>query len=88
MKPVLFAAASGAVLFALAGAPARADEGMWTYDNFPADKVKAAYGVDIDQAWLDRVRGASIRLTNGCSASVVSGEGLGLRADGLPYRRA
>ncbi|MEW6018006.1 MAG: S46 family peptidase [Pseudomonadota bacterium] len=76
MKPVLFAAASGAVLFALAGAPARADEGMWTYDNFPADKVKAAYGVDIDQAWLDRVRGASIRLTNGCSASVVSGEGL------------
>lgn len=76
MKSVFFAAASGVVLLALSGAPAQADEGMWTFDNFPAAKVKSAYGVDIDQAWLDRVRGASIRLTNGCSASVVSPEGL------------
>ncbi|WP_333586853.1 S46 family peptidase [Phenylobacterium sp.] len=76
MKSVFFAAASGVVLLAVSGAPAQADEGMWTFDNFPAAKVKSAYGVDIDQAWLDRVRGASIRLTNGCSASVVSPEGL------------
>ena len=26
---------------------------MWTFDNFPADAVKAKYGVSIDQAWLD-----------------------------------
>ena len=32
----------------LCAAPAFADEGMWTFDNFPAAKVKAKYGVDID----------------------------------------
>jgi hypothetical protein len=56
--------------------PASADEGMWTFDNFPAAAVKAKYGASIDQAWLDRVRGASVRLSSGCSASVVSGQGL------------
>ena len=40
----------------LCAAPAFADEGMWTFDNFPAAKVKAKYGVDITQAWLDHVR--------------------------------
>jgi hypothetical protein len=55
---------------------ARADEGMWTFDNFPSAKVKAAYGVTIDQDWLDQVRGAAVRLSSGCSASVVTGEGL------------
>ena len=54
---------------------AHADEGMWTYDNFPAAKVKQQYGVDIDSAWLDRVREASVRLS-GCSASFVSADGL------------
>ncbi|WP_347092063.1 S46 family peptidase [Sphingomonas parapaucimobilis] len=56
--------------------PAAADEGMWTFDNFPAAKVKAAYGVDITPAWLDKVRAASVRLSTGCSASLVSGRGL------------
>lgn len=54
---------------------AHADEGMWTYDNFPAAKVKQQYGVDIDGAWLDRVREASVRIA-GCSASFVSADGL------------
>ena len=54
---------------------ARADEGMWTYDNFPAAKVKQQYGVNIDSAWLGRVREASVRLS-GCSASFVSPDGL------------
>jgi len=55
---------------------ALADEGLWTFDNFPAAAVKAKYGVTIDQAWLDRVQHASVRLSIGCSASVVSSEGL------------
>ncbi len=38
--------------------------------------MKAKYGVTIDQAWLDHVRGAAVRLSTGCSASVVSGQGL------------
>ena len=55
---------------------ARADEGMWTFDAFPAAKIKAEYGWAPDQAWLDRVRLASVRLTGGCSSSFVSSEGL------------
>ena len=54
---------------------AHADEGMWTFDNFPAARVKQLYGADIDSKWLDRVRLASVRLSN-CSASFVSNDGL------------
>ena len=57
-------------------AAANADEGMWTIDAFPSAKMKAAYGWAPDQAWLDKVRGAAVRLTGGCSASFVSGSGL------------
>ena len=56
--------------------PALADEGMWTFDNFPSQAVKQKYGVTIDQAWLDRVRAGAVRLAGGCSASLVSSEGL------------
>lgn len=76
MRAALLAASACGALFTLSAGQAQADEGMWTFDNFPADKVQAAYGVTIDQAWLDRVQAASVRLTNGCSASVVSDQGL------------
>ena len=55
---------------------ASADEGMWTFDNFPAAKVQQQYGFAPDQKWLDRVRKATVRLENGCSGSVVSKDGL------------
>ena len=61
---------------ALPFAAARADEGMWTFDAFPAAKLRAEYGWAPDQAWLDKVRLANVRLTGGCSASFVSAEGL------------
>ncbi len=63
-------------LASAATSTALADEGMWTFDNFPSATVKAKYGVTIDQAWLDHVRGAAVRLSVGCSASLVSGQGL------------
>jgi hypothetical protein len=56
--------------------PVLADEGMWTYDNFPTAKMQAKYGWAPDAAWLDHARLASIRLTLGCSASLVSSDGL------------
>ncbi len=59
----------------LAAGAASADEGMWTFDNFPRALVKQRYGVQIDQAWLDRVRLATVRLSN-CTASFVSPDGL------------
>jgi Peptidase S46 len=53
-----------------------ADEGMWTYDNFPAAKMKAKYGWAPDALWLNHVRLASVRLAQGCSGSLVSPDGL------------
>ncbi|WP_297509603.1 S46 family peptidase [uncultured Caulobacter sp.] len=64
------------VLTLAATAPARADEGMWPLDKVPVDKIKAAYGVTLDQAWLDAAQAAAIRLSDGCSGGIVSPEGL------------
>jgi hypothetical protein len=60
---------------ALASLAARADEGMWTFDNFPRAAVAERRGVSIDAAWLERVRLATARLS-GCTASFVSATGL------------
>ena len=65
-----------AAVAALPFTAARADEGMWTFDAFPAAKMRADYGWAPDQAWLDKVRAAAVRLTGGCSASFVSADGL------------
>jgi hypothetical protein len=64
-----------ALLCALTTAAAFADEGMWTYHNFPAAQVREKYGASIDQRWLDRVRQSTVRLS-GCTASFVSPDGL------------
>lgn len=74
MRRSLFVAA--AAVAALSVSAAQADEGMWTFDNFPSATVKAKYGFGPDQAWLDRVRQSAVRLTSGCSASTVSPNGL------------
>ncbi|RZJ32548.1 MAG: S46 family peptidase [Brevundimonas sp.] len=68
-------AVGGVMAIMAAPGTARADEGMWTFDNFPIATVNQRYGTRIDQAWLDRVRNASVRI-QGCSASFVSSEGL------------
>lgn len=65
------------VALALAAtAPARADEGMWTFDKVPVEAIRQAYGVSLDRAWLDAAQAAAVRLTNGCSGGIVSPEGL------------
>src|SRR5262245_25732222 len=53
-----------------------ADEGLWTFDNFPKAMVKEKLGVDISDAWLDHVRLATNRLESGCTGSFVSPDGL------------
>jgi Peptidase S46 len=68
-------AISCAALLLIAGS-ARADEGMWTFDNFPSSKVKERYGFAPDKAWLDHVEKSAVRLASGCSASFVSSGGL------------
>jgi hypothetical protein len=63
-------------ILGLAAAPsAQADEGMWTFDNFPIDRMRGQMGWAPDQAWLDRVMAGTARMP-GCSASNVSEAGL------------
>src|SRR5688572_4791217 len=64
-----------ALLF-LATGSLSADEGMWTFDNFPRAVVQKKYGVQITDQWLNRVQRSVVRLETGCSASFVSPEGL------------
>lgn len=55
---------------------ARADEGMWTFNNVPRAEIKKRYGFDITDAWLMKVQMASVRFNNGGSGSFVSPDGL------------
>ena len=71
-----FAATTAAVVLGAAASPALADEGMWPFDEAPLARVRDALGVSLDAHWLDHLRDSSVRLTNGCSASIVSHEGL------------
>ena len=62
-------------LFSIMGL-AVADEGMWTIDNFPADRVAEKYDVEIDDGWLRSSQLATVRLENGCTGSFASPDGL------------
>src|SRR6266496_4018782 len=67
------------LLFSLAillAGVAPADEGMWLFNAFPKARVKAKYGFEPTQAWLDHVRLSSVRFNNGGSGSFVSANGL------------
>ena len=59
----------------LTAAPLYADEGMWTFDNFPSAEVAQKFGAHIDARWLDKVRLSIVRLSN-CTATYVSPDGL------------
>ena len=63
-------------LLVAAGPFVTADEGMWTFDNFPAGVVQQKYGVRLTDQWLDRLQRSVVRLETGCTASFVSPEGL------------
>jgi len=55
---------------------ASADEGMWLYNEPPKEKIRAKYGFELTQQWLDHVRLSSVRFNNGGSGSFVSADGL------------
>lgn len=76
MTRPLAAALAAVLLAALAAAPAGADEGMWTLDAFPRERVAREHGFDVTDAFLEHARLASVRLSMGCSGSFVSPGGL------------
>lgn len=55
---------------------ARADEGMWLFSAPPRAQIKAKYGFDLTDTWLQHVMQASVRFNSGGSGSFVSGDGL------------
>jgi len=59
----------------LTAGPVSADEGMWTFDNFPSAAVAKKFNVQIDGKWLNRVQESIVRLSN-CTATYVSADGL------------
>jgi hypothetical protein len=73
MRHLAFAASAAVLTFAASAA--QADEGLWTFDNFPIAQANQTLGTTIDQAWLDRVRLSSVKF-GGCSAGIVSDQGL------------
>jgi hypothetical protein len=68
-------AAAAALTVLLCSSAAFGDEGMWPFHGFPLEKANAALGTKLDQKWLDKVRTATVRLSN-CTASFVSKDGL------------
>jgi hypothetical protein len=52
-----------------------ADEGFWLFNRLPKATIKKAYGVDLSDAWVERVQQASVRFPSG-SGSFVSPDGL------------
>jgi len=57
-------------------APAAAEEGLWTFDAFPAATVERTLGVRVGPEWLGHLLAGSVRLTTGCSGALVSPHGL------------
>ncbi|HYU78187.1 MAG TPA: S46 family peptidase [Vicinamibacterales bacterium] len=69
----LLALLIAAILFApLVG---RADEGFWPFNRIPKSAIEKTYGVQLSDAWLNRVQQASVRFPSG-SGSFVSPDGL------------
>ena len=64
------------LLACCASLAAHAEEGMWTFDNPPRAAIKEAYGVELTDPWLKRLRLATLRLEQGCTASFISHDGL------------
>jgi hypothetical protein len=72
LPPLLFA-----VVLILGGPmTARSDEGMWLLNDPPKEQLKAKYGFDLSDAWLERAMKASVRLNSGGSGGFVSADGL------------
>ena len=60
----------------LCACAALADEGMWLFNQFPAERVAKDYGFRVTGPFLDHLRLSSVRLNSGGSGSFVSPRGL------------
>jgi hypothetical protein len=75
-SPTLIRAFCAGLFALVAVADARAEEGFWPFARFPAAAMAETHGWAPDGAWIARASAASARLSSGCSAAIVSREGL------------
>ncbi|MEW5764136.1 MAG: S46 family peptidase [Acidobacteriota bacterium] len=66
----------GWAVVSASGFVVRADEGMWTFDSIPVERIERSTGFRPDAAWIERVRLASVRINDGGSGAFVSPRGL------------
>lgn len=64
-----------ALTLALLAAAAHADEGMWTLDNLPLQKMQDRYGFTPSAQWLEHVQKSCVNFGGG-SGAFVSAQGL------------
>jgi hypothetical protein len=55
---------------------ARADEGMWLFNQAPRELLRSRYQFEATDAWLEHLQKASIRFNSGGSGSFISKDGL------------
>jgi len=75
-RPMLMGAVLAFASFSLLATTARADEGMWLYNDPPRQLLKDRYGFEPTEAWLEHIQKSSVRFNSGGSGSFVSEDGL------------
>src|SRR6267143_3028510 len=63
-------------MLAATASTARADEGMWLFNNPPFKQLKEKYQFEATPQWLEHLQKASVRFNSGGSGSFVSATGL------------
>ena len=63
-------------LIAVGGSAARADEGMWLFNNPPLKQFKEKYQFEPSSQWLEHLQKSAVRFNSGGSGSFISPNGL------------
>jgi hypothetical protein len=76
MKKVFHYLTIGLLVSTILSAALSADEGMWLFNNPPANLLQEKYSFSPTKDWMEHVQRASVRFNSGGSGSFVSADGL------------
>src|SRR6056297_1409721 len=75
-KKLVIAALLGVLMNHTATTDARGDEGMYLFNDLPAQQLAERHDFQITQDWADHLRLSSVRFNSGGSGSFISRDGL------------